>query len=75
MNQAKHQYKQGCAVRARHIFSTRKDVEYNLGTSSVRARTCSKYQAHLQYKQGCAVQASGSSSSNTRGVLLNNTFQ
>ena len=28
----------GCTVRARHIFGTNEDVQYELGTSSVHAR-------------------------------------
>ena len=32
------QYDRGCAVRARHIFSTSEDVQYESGTSSIPAR-------------------------------------
>ena len=35
----------GCAVQARHIFSTSKDVQYESGTSSAQARMCSTSEA------------------------------
>ena len=38
MNRAHHQYKRGCAVRARHNISTNEDVMYERGTFSVQAR-------------------------------------
>ena len=58
------QYEQGCVVQgeARYIFSTREDVQYESGTSSVKARMCITNQAHHQYKQGCVAQSSRSSS-------------
>ena len=54
-NQAHLQCKQGRAVQIRHIFSTSKDVWYELGTSSVQTRMCSTNQSHHQYKQGRTV--------------------
>ena len=44
------QYERGCAVQARHIFSTREDVQYESDTSSVEVRMCITNQAHHQYK-------------------------
>ena len=41
MNQAHLQYKRGCVLRIRYIFSTSEDVQYESGTSSVQARMCS----------------------------------
>ena len=54
-NQARLQYKRGCPVRMRHIFSTSEDVQYKSGTFSVEVRMCRTNQGHLWYKQGCAV--------------------
>ena len=35
------QYRRGCAVWVRHIFSMREDVQYQSGISSVQAKICS----------------------------------
>ena len=62
-NQAHLQYKRGCAVRIRHIFSTSEDVQYKSGTSGtsgtslVQARMCSTNQVYHQHKRGCAIRA------------------
>ena len=61
------QYERGRAVQIRHIFNTRKDVQYESCRSSVKVRMCSTNQPHHQYKQGRVVKASKSSSSGTGG--------
>ena len=50
------QYRQGCAVRIRHIFSISDNVQCKSGTISVQARISSMNQAHRQQKRGYAVQ-------------------
>ena len=42
------QNKQGCAVQINHSFSTREDVQYESGTSSVQMRLCSTSQVDHQ---------------------------
>ena len=54
-NQEHLQYKRGCAVRIRQMFSTSEDVQYESGTCSVQAMMCSTSEEHLQYEQECAV--------------------
>ena len=51
MGKAHHQYKPGCAVRVRHIFSRSEDKQYESSTSSAWVRMYSTNQAHHQYEQ------------------------
>ena len=65
------QYERGCAVQARHILSTREDMQYESDISSAEVRMCITNQAHHQDTQvDHQVLVQGG-----RGVTTQNTFQ